>query len=75
MKPEDTPKGGKGLEHAKGQQKTYDITGTDPATGEPLPDRTVTQAEWRQEKLGKAGYVKPEDMDESEDVPPTSSGV
>jgi hypothetical protein len=41
----------------KGQQKTYVIT--NPATGE---TRTVTQQQWREEKLGKAGWEKPADM-------------
>jgi len=50
---------------APGQQKTYDITGTAP-DGTALPARTVTQQQWREEKLGKQGYVKPEDLDDTE---------
>lgn len=50
----------------KGQQKTYDITGTNPVTGDALPPRTVTQEQWRLEKLGQQGYVKPTDLDETE---------
>ena len=55
---------GRGTAGAKGQQKTYDVTGTNPQTGEALPPRTVTQAEWRSEKLGQQGYTKPEDLDD-----------
>lgn len=66
--------GAKGGFQNKGQQKTYDITGTAP-DGTPLPPRTVTQQQWREEKLGKQGYVKPEDLDETEgDTGGTTTG-
>jgi len=48
----------------KGQQKTYVIT--NPATGE---TRTVTQQQWREEKLGKAGWEKPAEMPDEPDEP------
>ena len=45
---------------APGQQKTYVITHpTDPTS-----PRTVTQEEWREEKLGQKGWSKPADMPE-----------
>lgn len=53
MKPEGGP---------PGQQKVYTIT--NPATGE---TRTVTQQQWREEKLGKAGWEKPEELPEEPD--------
>lgn len=53
-----------GSASAPGQQKTYDVTGTGP-DGQALPPRTVTQEQWRTEKLGQAGYQKPADLDES----------
>lgn len=71
MKPEDAgskaqgPKEGRGTDRASGQDKTWDVEGFDPKTGEPLPSRTVTTREWREEKLGKAGYTKPADLDET----------
>jgi hypothetical protein len=49
-----------------GQEKTYDITHS--VTGE---TRTVTQRQWREEKLGKAGWVKPVDLEEEEEPPTT----
>lgn len=53
------PVGGQGLD------KKYDITGTS-KDGTALPPRTVTQREWRDEKLGQQGYQKPADLDETE---------
>lgn len=47
----------RGTDHAPGQQKSYSIT--NPSTGE---SRTVTQAEWREQKLGQQGWQKPVDM-------------
>lgn len=43
----------------KGQSKTFTIT--NPATGE---SREVNQRQWREEKLGQAGWQKPEDVDD-----------
>jgi hypothetical protein len=70
MKPEDPGSQGKGHgggppAGAKGQDKVWNVTGTDPVTGLPLPPRTVTTRQWREEKLGQQGYVKPDDLDES----------
>jgi hypothetical protein len=50
----------------KGQQKTYQVTGVNPQTGETLTPRLVTQEEWRTQKLGKQGYEKPADMPEDD---------
>lgn len=58
---------GRGTDTAKGQQKTYDVT--NPTTGE---TRTVTQAQWREQKLGQQGFEKPADLDESAE---SGSGV
>lgn len=44
-----------------GQDKVYEVT--NPQTGE---KRTVTQREWREQKLGRAGFQKPDDMPEDE---------
>lgn len=55
---------------APGQQKMYTVT--NPTTGE---SRVVTQAQWREEKLGKQGFEKPDDLDEPEPEPePSDSG-
>jgi hypothetical protein len=48
----------------KGQNKLYQIT--NPATGE---QRTVTQAQWREEKLGQQGWQKPADLPEEPEAP------
>lgn len=61
---------GKGTSGAAGQQKSYVVT--NPTTNE---TRTVTQAEWREQKLGKQGFVKPDDLDETEDTGDTTSGT
>jgi hypothetical protein len=50
---------GKNTENAAGQQKSYNVT--NPTTGE---TRTVTQAEWREQKLGQQGFEKPDVVDE-----------
>lgn len=60
MSPKPEGAGG-GTESAPGQQKTFEIT--NPATGE---TKTVTQAEWREQQLGKAGWVKGSDAPEDE---------
>lgn len=57
----------------RGQDKTYTVT--NPATGE---QRTVTQREWREQKLGQQGFEKPADMpDDTAPVeqPPTDGGT
>ena len=51
-------------EGAPGQDKTFVITY--PPTGE---TKTVTQREWREEKYGQQGWVKPADVPE-EPPPP-----
>jgi hypothetical protein len=50
---------------APGQQKTYVVTHpTDPSS-----PKTVTQQQWREDKMAKAGWVKPADVPDSE-LPP-----
>lgn len=49
---------------SKAEPKKFYVFGSDPATGQALPNRTVTEAEWRKEKLGELGYVKPDDLDD-----------
>jgi hypothetical protein len=73
-KPEDDkPRGGgRDGDGPKGQNKTYTVR--NPDTGEV---RTVTQREWREQKLGQAGFVKPEDLseDDSDDDTQSSGGT
>lgn len=52
-------------EDNKGQNKVYQITNS--TTGEV---RTVTQRQWREEKLGQQGWQKPDDLDETEPETP-----
>lgn len=59
-KPDSPGKSGQ----APGQDKTYDIT--NPATGE---TRTVTQREWREQKLGQQGFEKPAELPDEPEVP------
>jgi hypothetical protein len=51
----------RGTSAAPGQDKTYQVR--NPATGE---TRTVTQREWREGRLGQAGFEKPADMPEDQ---------
>lgn len=62
--PSDNPN--RGGVNAPGQSKTYTVT--NPTTGE---TKTVTQREWREQKLGQQGFEKPPDLDETE--PPTTT--
>jgi hypothetical protein len=62
------------LNAGKGQQKSYQLTGTNPTTGEPLPPITATQEDWRTRKLGQQGYVKPADMPEYDGTTDSSQG-
>ena len=48
-----------------GQQKTYVVTHpTDPTS-----PKEVTQEQWREDKMGQAGWVKPPDMPEVPEPP------
>lgn len=54
-----------GTDSAPGQQKTFVVTHpTDPRS--PM---TVTQAQWREQKLGQQGWSKPEDAPDEPDEP------
>jgi hypothetical protein len=58
----EDPKGDKGKGTGpgnKGQDKVYTVT--NPTTGE---TRTVTQRQWREEKLGQQGFEKPAELPE-----------
>ena len=55
---------GRGSADAAGQQKSYTVT--NPTTGE---SKTVTQREWREQQLGRAGFEKPAELDDTV-VPP-----
>lgn len=47
---------------SKKSEQVYYIFGTNPETGEMLPNRTVTRKEWEKEKLEAMGYVRPAQM-------------
>jgi hypothetical protein len=51
----------RGTATAAGQDKTYQVR--NPSTGE---TRTVTQREWREQRLGQLGFEKPADMPEDQ---------
>jgi hypothetical protein len=52
----------RGGTNAPGQQKTWTVT--NPKTGE---TRQCTSREWREQKLGQQGFLKPPDLDDSAD--------
>jgi hypothetical protein len=60
---DDKREGVRGPGDAPGQKKTYEVT--NPTTGE---IRIVTQAEWREQKLGQQGFQKPPDLPEEGEV-------
>ena len=65
-RPEDAGQGRGTGPGNQGQDKVYTVT--NPATGE---SRQVTQREWREQKLGQAGFKKPDDMPDEGSEQPT----
>ena len=48
----------------KKAEDVFHVFGSNPETGAPLPNRTVTRKEWEKEKLEARGYVKPAGFDD-----------